>query len=63
MNEKEKPAVVRIQRGLFSPYFQVARAWITAASALATVDRYVAASYIDQAIIELQALKTRMAAS
>lgn len=49
--------LVKIERGKFSPYFQVARAWLTAASALASHDQMQAVHYINGAIEELEKLK------
>jgi len=55
-----KTKIVKIQRGRYSPGFQVARAWLSAASALAPTRPAAAISYIEGAISELQALRTRM---
>ena len=50
-------AIVKIQRGRYSHLFQVVRAWLSAASAYASVDKKEAILYIDSAIVELQNLK------
>jgi hypothetical protein len=52
-----KQAIVKIQRGRYSHYFQVTRAWLTAASALVTEDRLEAISFINNAILELTHLR------
>lgn len=48
---------VKIERGRFSSYFQVTRAWLSAASALVSIDRTAAIRYIDDAIGELEKLR------
>jgi hypothetical protein len=50
-------AIVKIQRGRYSHYFQVARAWLIAASALVVEDRLEAIDYVDKAILELTRLR------
>lgn len=51
---------VRIERGKYTPFFQVTRAWISAASALVSIDRTQAIEYIDEAIHSLGDLKVRL---
>jgi hypothetical protein len=53
----DSKAVVRIQRGRYSSHFQVARAWLSAASALVNLDPESAISFIDGAIHELKRLR------
>lgn len=50
-------AIVKIQRGRYSHYFQVARAMLSAASAVAATDSRMAIVYIDAAMLELRNLK------
>jgi hypothetical protein len=52
--------IVKIQRGRFSPHFQVARAWLSAASATIQKDRRLAIDYIDSAIVELKELRVEL---
>jgi hypothetical protein len=51
---------VKIERGKFSPNFQVARAFITAASAMASVNPREAAKHLDRAIKELVELRLNL---
>jgi hypothetical protein len=57
---KGRRPIVRIARGEFSNHFQVARAWLSAASALVVLDKTKAIDFIDQAIGELQQLKVNL---
>ena len=50
-------AIVKIQRGKYSSHFQVARAWLSAASALVLQDKDGAIGFIDAAILELKNLR------
>jgi hypothetical protein len=51
---------VKIERGAYSRYFQVARAWLMAASALVPTDKQLAVAYIQTAIDELMRLRTAL---
>ncbi len=55
-----KAKVVKIERGQYGPTFQVVRAWLSAASALASVDPKQARRYIESAEIELKLLKAQL---
>jgi hypothetical protein len=50
-------SIVRIERGSYSRYFQVARAWLMAASASVSTNPREALSFIDAAIRELRVLR------
>lgn len=54
---------VKIERGVLSSYFQVARSWISAASGVMDRDRNLAIAYIDGAIDELKALRKKLVAA
>jgi hypothetical protein len=51
---------VKIERGNYSRYFQVARAWLMAASALVATDKQGASSFVGSAIVELQELRSAL---
>jgi hypothetical protein len=53
-------SIVTIERGRYSRYFQVTRAWLSAASALASTDRKLTVLYLDAAIKELRNLKVTL---
>lgn len=56
----KKTKLVKIERGRYSPNFQVARAFITAASAMVSVDPKKAAKHLDHAIKELVELRLNL---
>jgi hypothetical protein len=57
---KPDTKIVKIERGQFSPRFQVARALITAGSALVTTEPIQAEMYITDAIIELEMVRSAL---
>jgi hypothetical protein len=54
------PPIVRIERGSYSRYFQVARAWLMAASASAVTNPAEASRFIEAAILELKMLNKHL---
>jgi len=54
---------VLIERGRYSSYFQVARAWLTAASARAVSSPHEAIAFLDAAIKELRELRAMIVRS
>jgi hypothetical protein len=52
-----KAELVQIRRGRYSPQFQVVRAWLSAASAIAHTNKQAALDFLDRAILDLQMLR------
>ena len=52
--------LITIKRGKYAPNFQLVRAWLSAASALISIDTKDAITAIDDAIVELKLIRTRL---
>lgn len=57
---RKRASIVKIERGQYSPTFQVVRAYLSAASAVASTDANRMVAFIDDAVTELRIMRSQV---